>query len=222
MDTTTNNTDTTPQTPDAAHDDHEDGKLRAEAAKRRIAAREANERADAAEAEAAQLRAQIAELRLAQARTAVTARHPELTPELLERYAPDNVDADSLDDWADKAMGLVVELRGEAPVAEDAMSDTEKELAAAQMELARQRAVSENEHVTDEIIDTLCTASTPEEVEAWAAAFEQVAAGIANKSAEPTQLQLIMQGVRANKAGGGKMKRPGSGMEGVAQKLTKR
>ena len=222
MDTTTNNTDTTPQTPDAAHDDHEDGKLRAEAAKRRIAAREANERADAAEAEAAQLRAQIAELRLAQARTAVTARHPELTPELLERYAPDNVDADSLDDWADKAMGLVVELRGEAPVDADDLTDTEKELAAAQMELARQKAVSENEHVTDEIIDTLCTASTPEEVEAWAAAFEQVAAGIANKSAEPTQLQLIMQGVRANKAGGGKMKRPGSGMEGVAQKLTKR
>ena len=222
MDTTTNTTDTTPQTPDAAHDDHEDGKLRAEAAKRRIAAREANERADAAEAEAAQLRAQIAELRLAQARTAVTARHPELTPELLERYAPDNVDADSLDDWADKAMGLVVELRGEAPVAEDAMSDTEKELAAAQMELARQRAVSENEHVTDEIIDALCTASTPEEVEAWAATFEQVAAGIANKSAEPTQLQLIMQGVRANKVGGGKMKRVGSGMESVAQKLTKR
>ena len=83
-------------------------------------------------------------MKLAQARTAVTARHPELTPELLERYAPDNVDADSLDDWADKAMGLVVELRGEAPVAEDAMSDTEKELAAAQMELARQKAVSEN------------------------------------------------------------------------------
>ena len=218
MDTTTTNNETmTGQDVQA-----EDGKLRAEAARRRIAAKEANERADAAEATAAELRAQIAELRLAQARTAVTARHPELTPELLERYAPDNVDADSLDDWADKAIGLVVALRGEAPVDADAMSDTEKELAAAQMELARQKAVSENEHVTDEIIDALCTASTPEEVEAWAATFEQVAAGIANKSAEPTQLQLIMQGVRANKVGGGTMKGVGSGMESVAQKLTKR
>ena len=205
-----------------AQDDHEDGKLRAEAAKRRIAAREANERADAAEAEAAQLRAQIAELRLAQARTAVTARHPELTPELLERYAPDNVDADSLDDWADKAIGLVVALRGEAPVDADAMSDTEKELAAAQMELARQKAVSENPHVSEDVLDALCTADTPDGLAAWAAAFEQVASALAAKSAEPTQLQLIMQGVRANKVGGGKMKRPGSGMEGVAQKLTKR
>lgn len=205
-----------------AQDDHEDGKLRAEAAKRRIAAREANERADAAEAEAAQLRAQIAELRLAQARTAVTARHPELTPELLERYAPDNVDADSLDDWADKAIGLVVALRGEAPVDADAMSDTEKELAAAQMELARQKAVSENPHVSEDVLDALCTADTPDGLAAWAAAFEQVASALAAKSAEPTQLQLIMQGVRANQIGGGKMKRPGSGMEGVAQKLTKR
>ena len=204
-----------------AQDDHEDGKLRAEAAKRRIAAREANERADAAEAEAAQLRAQIAELRLAQARTAVTARHPELTPELLERYAPDNVDADSLDDWADKAIGLVVALRGEAPVDADAMSDTEKELAAAQMELARQKAVSENPHVSEDVLDALCTADTPDGLAAWAAAFEQVASALAAKSAEPTQLQLIMQGVRANQIGGGKMKRPGSGMEGVAQKLTK-
>lgn len=209
-----------PQAQDAhVADDH---RLAAEAARRRVQAKQANERADAAEATVADLKAQIAALKLAQARTAVTARHPELTPELLERYAPDNVDADSLDDWADKAMGLVVELRGEAPVDDAAMTDAEKELLAANMELARVKAVADHEHVTDEIIDALCAATTPEEVEAWAAAFEQIATGIANESAEPTQLQLIMQGVRANKVGGGKMKGAGSGMESVAQKLTKR
>lgn len=217
------NNDIPQQTADTAHDDHEDGKLRAEAARRRVQAREAAERADAAEREAAQLRAQIAELKLAQARTAVTARHPELTPELLERYAPDNVDADSLDDWADKAMGLVVELRGEAPVDDAAMSDAEKELAAAQMELARQKAVSEHPHVSEDVLDALCTASTPEEVEAWAAAFEQATAGIANAKPESFVVrQRFLAGIQANKVGGGKMKAPGSGMESVAQKLTKR
>ncbi len=222
MDTTTNDTDTTPQTADTAHDDHEDGKLRAEAARRRVQAREANERADAAEAEAADLRAQIAELRLSQARQAVTAAHPELTGDLIEKFAPEGIDADGLAAWADKALGLVVALRGEAPVDEDTMSDTERELAAAQMEIARSKAVNDHEHVTDEVLDALCTASTPEGVAEWAEAFEQVVAGIAAKAAEPTPLQLIMQGVRANKVGGGKMKRPGSGMEDVAQKLTKR
>lgn len=222
MDTTTNDTDTTPQTPDTGHDDRGDGKLAAEAARRRVQAREAAERADAAEAEAESLRQQIAELKLAQARTAVTAKHPELTPELLERYAPDNVDADSLDDWADKAMGLVVELRGEAPVDADAMTDTEKELAAAQMELARQKAVTEHEHVTDEVLDALCTASTPEGVAEWAAAFEQVVAGIADAKRESYVVrQRFLAGIQANKVGGGKLK-GGSGMENVAQKLTKR
>lgn len=211
------------QMPDTGHDDH-NGKLAAEAARRRVQAREANERADAAEQEAAQLRAQIAELRLSQARQQVTAKHPELTPELLERYAPDNVDADSLDDWADKAIGLVVALRGEAPVDADDLTDTEKELAAAQMELARQKAVGENEHVTDEVLDALCTASTPEGVAEWAAAFEQVAAGIANAKTESVVVrQRFLAGIQANKVGGGKLKdASGHGMESVAQKLTKR
>ena len=224
MDDTTNDTDTTPQTADTAHDGHEDGKLRAEAARRRVQAREAAERADAAEQEAAELRAQIAELRLAQARTAVTARHPELTPELLERYAPDNVDADSLDDWADKAIGLVVALRGEAPVDADAMTDTEKELAAAQMELARSKAVNDHEHVTGEVLDTLCTASTPEGVAAWAAAFEQVVANMGN--ARPvhigSSMPEVQAAIRANQIGGGKMKDTATGLKHVAQKLTNR
>lgn len=211
-------------TPDTGHDDRGDGKLAAEAARRRVQAREAAERADAAEQEAAQLRAQIAELKLAQARQQVTAAHPELTGDLIEKFAPEGIDADGLAAWADKAIGLVVALRGEAPVAEDAMSDTEKELAAAQMELARQKAVSENEHVTDEVLDALCTASTPESVAEWAATFEQVAAEIANAKTESYVVrQRFLAGIQANKVGGGKMKdASGHGMESVAQKLTKR
>ena len=222
MDTTTNNNDIPQQMPDTGHDEHEDGRLRAEAAKRRIAAREANERADAAEQEAAQLRAQIAELRLSQARQQVTAAHPELTAELIEKYAPEGVDADGLAEWAEKSLGLVVALRGEPEPDSGAMSDAERELAAAQMELARSKAVSAHEHVTVDVLDALCGADTPEGLAEWAAAFEQIASALAAKSAEPTQLQLIMQGVRANKVGGGKMKGAGGGMERVAQKLTKR
>ena len=210
------------QTPATGHDDHEDGKLRAEAARRRVQAKEANERADAAEATVADLKAQIAALKLSQAKQAVTAAHPELTAELIDQFAPDNIDADGLASWASKALGLVVALRGEAPVDEDAMSDAEKELAAAQMEIARQKAVSEHPHVSEDVLDALCAADTPDGLAEWAATFEQIASALAAKSAEPTQLQLIMQGVRANKVGGGKMKRPGSGMEGVAQKLVNR
>ncbi|WP_026644785.1 hypothetical protein [Bifidobacterium sp. AGR2158] len=219
MDNTTNNNEINQQAPDTGHD----GKLAAEAARRRVQAKQANERADAAEATVADLKAQIAALKLSQAKQAVTAAHPELTADLIDQYAPDNIDADGLAAWADKAIGLVVALRGEAPVAADAMSDTEKELAAAQMELARQKAVSENEHVTDEVLDALCTASTPEGVAEWAAAFEQIAAGIANAKSESYVVrQRFLAGIQANKVGGGKMKRPGSGMESVAQKLTKR
>ena len=211
-------------TPDTGHDDRGDGKLAAEAARRRVQARAAAERADAAEQEANELRAQIAELRLSQARQRVTAAHPELTAELIEKYAPEGVDADGLAAWADKAIGLVVALRGEAPVDADGMTDTEKELAAAQMELARQRAVSDHEHVTVDVLDALCGADTPDGVAEWAAAFEQVAAEIANAKTESTVVrQRFLAGIQANKVGGGKMKgASGHGMESVAQKLTKR
>ena len=215
------NNETPQQTPATGHDDH-DGKLAAEAARRRVQAREAAERADAAEQEAAQLRAQIAELRLSQARQQVTAAHPELTAELIEKYAPEGVDADGLADWAEKSLGLVVALRGEPEPDSGAMSDAERELAAARLDLAIQQAVTEHEHVTVDVLDALCGADTPEGVAEWAAAFEQIASALAAKSAEPTQLQLIMQGVRANKVGGGKLKGAGGGMESVAQKLTKR
>ena len=218
MDNTTNNTETNQQAPDTGHD----GKLAAEAARRRVQAREAAERADAAEQEAAQLRAQIAELRLAQARQAVTAKHPELTGDLIEKFAPEGIDADGLADWADKAMGLVVELRGEAPVDADAMSDTEKELAAARLDLAIQQAVTEHEHVTVDVLDALCGADTPEGVAEWAAAFEKVVAGIADARQESYVVrQRFLAGIQANKVGGGKLK-GGSGIESVAQKLTKR
>ena len=209
-------------TPQTAHDGH-DGKLAAEAARRRVQAREAAERADAAEQEAAQLRAQIAELKLAQARTAVTAKHPELTPELLERYAPDNVDADTLEAWADRALGLVVALRGEATVDADAMTDAELELMAANMELARVKAVADHEHVTGEVLDALCTADTPEEVEAWAETFERVCGPLM----KPAERELSEGEKIVNKAadeahGGGTWVGSGRGLQGVAQQLTKR
>ena len=210
-------------TPATGHDDHEDGRLAAEAARRRVQAREASERADAAEQEAAQLRAQIAELRLSQARQQVTAKHPELTAELIEKYAPANVDADTLGEWADKAAALVVALRGEAPVDPDAMTDTEKELAAAQMELARSKAVSENPHVTAEIIDTLCAAATPEALEEWSAAFESVCGPLM----KPAKRELSAGEKLVNQAadaahGGGTWVGSGRGLQGVAQQLTKR
>lgn len=211
-------------TPDTGHDDRGDGKLAAEAARRRVQAKEANERADAAEATVADLKAQIAELRLSQARQQVTAKHPELTGDLIERFAPDDVDADTLEAWADKALGLVVALRGEAPVDVDTMSDTERELAAAQMELARSKAVSEHEHVTDEALDTLCAATTPEGVAEWAAAFEQVVANMGNARPKHigSSMPEVQAAIRANQIGGGKMKGAATGLKHVAQKLTNR
>ena len=223
MDNTTNDTDTTPQTAAGGRDDRGDGKLAAEAARRRVQAREAAERADAAEQEAAQLRAQIAELRLSQARQQVTAAHPELTGDLIEKFAPEGIDADGLAAWADKALGLVVALRGEAPVDADGMTDTEKELAAAQMEIARQKAVSEHPHVSEDVLDALCAADTPDGLAEWAATFEQVVAGIADAPESYVVRQRFLAGIQANKVGGGKLKdASGHGMESVAQKLTKR
>lgn len=219
MDNTTNNNETTQQTPDTDHD----GKLAAEAARRRVQAREANDRADAAEQEAAILRAQIAELRLSQARQQVTAKHPELTGDLIEKYAPEGIDADGLESWAEKALGLVVALRGEATVDADDLTDTEKELAAAQMELARQRAVSEHDHVSADVLDALCAADTPEEVEAWAATFERVCGPLM----KPAERELSEGEKIVNKAadeahGGGTWVGSKRGLQGVAQQLTKR
>lgn len=209
-----------------AQDAHvaDDHKLAAEAARRRVQAKQANERADAAEATVADLKAQIAELRLSQARQQVTAKHPELTGDLIERFAPDDVDADTLEAWADKALGLVVALRGEAPVDVDTMSDTERELAAAQMELARSKAVNDHEHVTDEALDTLCAATTPEGVAEWAAAFEQVVANMGNGRPVHigSSMPEVQAAIRANQIGGGKMKDTATGLKHVAQKLTNR
>lgn len=213
------------QTPATDHD----GKLAAEAARRRVQAREANDRADAAEQEAAQLRAQIAELRLAQARQQVTAAHPELTGDLIEKFAPEGIDADGLAAWADKALGLVVALRGEAPVDADDLTDTEKELAAAQMELARSKAVSEHAHVTDELLDTLCAATTPEGVAEWAAAFERLAGGEKPEERKPvphdnpnSPSAKRMANKSRQPSGSSSSKPRKGGLQNVAQKLTNR
>ena len=210
-------------TPATGHDDHEDGRLAAEAARRRVQAREASERADAAEAEVADLKAQIAAYKLSQAKQAVTAKHPELTDDLIERFAPEGIDADGLAAWADKALGLVVALRGEATVDADDLTDTEKELAAAQMELARQRAVSEHDHVSADVLDALCAADTPEEVEAWAATFERVCGPLM----KPAKRELSAGEKLVNQAadaahGGGTWVGSKRGLQGVAQQLTKR
>lgn len=209
-----------------AQDAHvaDDRKLAAEAARRRVQAKEANERADAAEATVADLRAQIAALKLSQAKQAVTAAHPELTAELIDQFAPDNIDADGLASWASKALGLVVALRGEAPVDEDELSDEAKELAAKNMQIARMEAVNNNAHVTDEALDTLCAATTPEGVAEWAAAFEQVVTGMGNATPKHigSSMPEVQAMIRANQIGGGKMKDTATGLKHVAQKLTNR
>ena len=89
------------------------------------------------------------------------------------------------------------------------------QLAEANMRIARLTAQREHPQITDEMFEKLCGASTPEAVAEWAESFDGLVSKQeavdesqheAAKSAEPTQLQLIMQGVRANKVGGGKMK----------------
>ncbi len=221
-----NNEQTTPDTLD--NNDHE-GRLAAENAKRRIQAKQAAERADAAEAEAESLRQQIAELRLSQARQQVTAKHPELTSELIGKYAPEGVDADGLSDWAERALGLVVALRGEKPVDGSAMSDAEIELADTKLELARQKAVGEYEHVTDEVLDALCAADTPEGVAEWAAEFERLAGG--EKPVErkpvphdnpnsPSAKRLVNKSRQPS--GSSSSKPRNGGLQNVAQKLANR
>ncbi len=208
-------------TPATGHDDH-DGKLAAEAARRRVQAREANDRADAAEQEAAQLRAQIAELRLSQARQQVTAKHPELTGDLIERFAPDNIDADGLESWADKALGLVVALRGEAPVDVDTMSDTEIELAETKLDLARQQAVTDNPHVTAGVLDALCRETTPEGITNWAAEFERLVSEMPDDTAAPKPSPMLAKALRDSrmaKVSPGKWAGAADGLGRVAQRL---
>ena len=89
------------------------------------------------------------------------------------------------------------------------------QLTEANLRIARLTAQREHPQITDEMFDKLCGASTPEAVAEWAESFAGLVSKQeavdesqheANEPAEPTQLQLIMQGVRANKVGGGKMK----------------
>ncbi len=218
MDNTTNNTETNQQAPDTGHD----GKLAAEAARRRVQAKEANERADAAEATVADLRAQIAALKLSQAKQAVTAAHPELTAELIDQFAPDNIDADGLESWADKALGLVVALRGEAPVDVDTMSDTEIELAETKLDLARQQAVTDNPHVTAGVLDALCRETTPEGITNWAAEFERLVSEMPDDTAAPKPSPMLAKALRDSrmaKVSPGKWAGAADGLGRVAQRL---
>lgn len=211
-------------TPDAqvqdAHDD--DRKLAAEAARRRVQAKKANERADAAEATVADLKAQIAALKLSQARQQVTAKHPELTGEMIERYAPEGIDADGLAAWADNALALVVALRGEAPVDVDTMSDTEIELAETKLDLARQQAVTDNPHVTAGVLDALCRETTPEGITNWAAEFERLVSEMPDDTAAPKPSPMLAKALRDSrmaKVSPGKWAGAADGLGRVAQRL---
>lgn len=206
------------QAPDTGHD----GKLAAEAARRRVQAKEANERADAAEATVADLKAQIAALKLSQAKQAVTAAHPELTGDLIEKYAPEGIDADGLAAWADKALGLVVALRGEAPVDVDTMSDTEIELAETKLDLARQQAVTDNPHVTAGVLDALCRETTPEGITNWAAEFERLVGEMPDDTAAPKPSPMLARALRDSrmaKVSPGKWAGAADGLGRVAQRL---
>lgn len=76
-------------------------------------------------------------------------------------------------------------LRDEAAKRRIEASDAKNELAAAQAELsatrlmlARLTAQREHPQITDEMFDKLCAADTPEGVEAWAEAWEELVAPI--------------------------------------------
>lgn len=75
-------------------------------------------------------------------------------------------------------------------------SDAKNELAAAQAELnatrltlARLTAQSEHPQITDEMFDKLCHATTPEGVEAWAEAWEELVAPIIDADPRITEEQ---------------------------------
>lgn len=75
-------------------------------------------------------------------------------------------------------------------------SDAKNELAAAQAELnatrltlARLTAQREHPQITDEMFDKLCHATTPEGVEAWAEAWEELVAPIIDADPRITEEQ---------------------------------
>lgn len=68
--------------------------------------------------------------------------------------------------------------RVEASEAKAAQAAAEAELSATRLMLARLTAQREHPQITDEMFDKLCAADTPEGVEAWASAWEELVAPI--------------------------------------------
>lgn len=68
--------------------------------------------------------------------------------------------------------------RVEASEAKAAQAAAEAELNATRLTLARLTAQREHPQITDEMFDKLCAADTPEGVEAWAEAWDELVAPI--------------------------------------------
>lgn len=155
----------------------------------------------------------VVEAEIKDAATNIKASEPEPDAESSGDKVNDEVDApeSDLDHW--KRMSRKNE--NDFKKASKERDSIASQLTEANLRIARLTAQREHPQITDEMFDKLCGASTPEAVAEWAESFAGLVSKQdavnespheANESAEPTQLQLIMQGVRANKVGGGKMK----------------
>ena len=153
------------------------------------------------------------EAEIKDAATNIKASEPEPDTESSGDKVNDEVDApeSDLDHW--KRMSRKNE--NDFKKASKERDSIASQLTEANLRIARLTAQREHPQITDEMFDKLCGASTPEAVAEWAESFAGLVSKQeavdesqheANEPAEPTQLQLIMQGVRANKVGGGKMK----------------
>lgn len=172
------------------------------------------------------------EAEIKDAATNIKASEPEPDTESSGDKVNDEVDApeSDLDHW--KRMSRKNE--NDFKKASKERDSIASQLTEANLRIARLTAQREHPQITDEMFDKLCGASTPEAVAEWAESFAGLVSKQeavdesqheANEPAEPTQLQLIMQGVRANKVGGGKMKGAAESEEdgrAIARKLNEK
>lgn len=89
-----------------------------------------------------------------------------------------NTDVEVRDDGTQRLSDEAAKRRVEASEAKAAQAAAEAELSATRLMLARMTAQREHPQITDEMFDKLCAADTPEGVEAWAAAWEELVAPI--------------------------------------------
>ena len=90
-----------------------------------------------------------------------------------------NTDAEVRDDGTRQRLSNeAAKRRVEASEAKAAQAAAEAELSATRLTLARLTAQREHPQITDEMFDKLCAADTPEGVEAWAEAWDELVAPI--------------------------------------------